>query len=163
VHEAADELANSRFNLARTLTKLEETPEILALDRAERTADREDGYLDIGHKREMAARRRAREIAEADQGKLAAEHRRDAMIEFKDKKFELGRVRAETRHTEAEIIRARHDEALQRAQGFERDQDVTPTDPMSVLVRAREEAFDRGDHEEAARLMQAIDVLQGGS
>jgi hypothetical protein len=32
-----------------------------------------------------------------------------------------------------------------------------------VLVRAREEALDRGDHEEAARLMQAIDVLQGGS
>jgi hypothetical protein len=86
VIDAERDRRKSALKLLRTTHKLEEAPDILALDRAERKAERtvkyaeftakyeqiEDDREERAHQRELAKRRRQRELEEADRDIIEA-------------------------------------------------------------------------------------------
>jgi hypothetical protein len=69
---------------------------------AEREA-REENRAEVLHAREIAKKRRQREIHEAELEVLQAQHRYEAVREFKEVKFDVGHARLRQRVAEAEV------------------------------------------------------------
>lgn len=72
--DALVQLIDSYIRAASAADTLQELPEILALDRAKRRADRAEEYLESSHGRVLAKHRRAVELAHAQHEALNAEH-----------------------------------------------------------------------------------------
>jgi len=69
---------------------------------AEREA-REENRAEVRHEREIAKRRRMQEILDAELAVLEAQHRFEAVRDFKDDKFNVGHARYRQRAAEAEV------------------------------------------------------------
>jgi hypothetical protein len=71
-----------------------------------------DAVDEAEHKRALAKKRREKELLDADQAVLKAKHALEATGEFKDTKFELGRVRAEARRRDAQVEKTTAEAAI---------------------------------------------------
>jgi len=100
----------SALKLRRTIHKLEELPDILADDRAEREASRKasdegrsEEQVERAHRRDLAAKRRKQEQIEADRGVFNADQGLGKLQSVRTFKEELWSADAYSKRTEATI------------------------------------------------------------
>jgi len=119
VLDALTQRHKSQGTLLREVENLRETPETIALDKAERSAQRiarydelDEAHAERAHQAELARRRRQRELEEADaktldaqRAKFNAEQGLQNQQRLKTLNEEIWEKRKETEHLDAERVR----------------------------------------------------------
>ena len=178
---AYGEMAKAYSNTARTIHQLDELPEVLALDRAERQAARAGRYAAIDqerqegewrtssradehvHKEALAVERRRREIAEAQLAAYGAERKltyRQKMEAEEEKRWiERSEEAALDHETRIEVGRSRLEEHRGAGSGGSPGTDLDGL--RASIERQREAAMSRGDYATQERCEAALKALEG--
>jgi len=168
---AYGELAQSYENTSRIVARLDDLPEILALDREQRAAERAatraqiaDDTDERGHQQELTKRRRQRELEEADRQivealrqKFTSEQGFENQQRLKDRNLRIWEKRHEAQELDANVETERVRSELK---GEEKSKQ--PGSAESIRAKAEEallNALADGNDAEADRWQRVLDAL----
>lgn len=148
--DAYGQMAESYMRTARTVHQLDELPEILALDRAQRQADRVAQYARIEyeaderqHQKEHTERRRKRELIDDDHAVYNAQRKLDYRQRLKQQEEELWTTRKEAKLLD-EQARVAEIRAVLEEHDASTSTSPVVSDPIEVVLAARREAIADG-------------------
>jgi hypothetical protein len=183
VIDAERDRRKSALKLLRTTHKLEEAPDILALDRAERKAERtvkyaeftakyeqmEDDRDERAHQRELAKRRRQRELEEADREIIEARRQTftskqgfENQERLKELNLEMWQKRKASEQMDAEKIWTLLNRELENLQKPEKAEEGTLqhlAETRATLQQQANEAAASGDASQAEKYEQLAHTL----
>jgi len=164
--EAETDRKRSVLKLLRTTHELEEVPDILALDRAQRSMDRSEAYEEAKHQAELNKRRRHRELAEGDTEGIEAERRKftaqqgyENQQRLKDRNLRIFERRKEATELDAQVEAERLRTEL-RGEGQRKEQ---PGNLAALKAKAEEaliEALADGRDADAERWQRVLDAFE---
>jgi hypothetical protein len=105
--DAVGRVAKSFIGMNQALDEVRELEAILALDRIERSASREERKLDIDHRRKLAENQRKQELVEAERGAFTSEQGLENQKRLKELNLEIWQKRKEAEQLDAESIAAK--------------------------------------------------------
>jgi hypothetical protein len=167
----------SALKLRRTIHKLEEIDDILALDRAERKAEREAKYAELdynrderGHRGDVTKLRRERELQEArhalreaNRNLFNADQGLENQQRLKQLNLEIWEKRAATEHMDAEKVRVLLSREIDGIKNPQPDGGEGTLDQLSEmrtsLERRAQEAAASGDASQAEKYLRLATQL----
>jgi hypothetical protein len=105
--DAVERAAKSYVGMNQAINEINELDDILALDRMERGASREERYAEIEHRKRLAEQRHRQELTEAERGAFNADQGYENQKRLKELNLEIWERRREAEQLDAAAIAAR--------------------------------------------------------